>query len=182
MHIYLMGYRGSGKSTVGRLLAKQLGWPSMDTDDVIETAAAQSIREIFAAEGEAGFRQREQQAIAEVAGREVPSVIALGGGAILRSDNQRTIQSSGRVVWLQGSAELLSQRIDSDVSTAERRPQLSQRSGYDEVVEILARREPIYRQLAELTVRTDHKSPDEVVLEIVDWLKFDAQSRFAPRN
>ena len=175
MHIYLMGYRGSGKSTVGRLLAKQLGWPVIDTDDVIESAATQSIREIFAAEGEAGFREREQQAIAQVAGRRVPSVIALGGGAILRPDNQRMIQSSGHVVWLHGSAELLYQRIASDASTAARRPQLSQRSGYDEVVEILARREPIYRQLAQLTVHTDHRTPDEVVLEIVDWLNSAGQ-------
>ncbi len=171
MHIYLMGYRGSGKSTVGRLLAQRLGWPVIDTDDVIEAAAGKTIREIFAADGEAGFRDREERAIADVAALESASVVALGGGAILRPSNQRSLQSSGRIVWLQGSAELLSARINADANTAERRPQLSQRTGYDEVVEILAVREPIYRRLAQLTVHTDHKAPDEVVLEIADWLE-----------
>lgn len=170
MHIYLMGYRGSGKSTVGRLLAKQLRWPVIDTDDLIEASAGKTIREIFAAEGEAGFRDREERAVAEVAALNSSHVVALGGGAVLRAANQRALQSSGRLVWLQGSAELLSARINADASTAQRRPQLSQRTGYDEVVEILAVREPIYRQLAKLIVSTDHKAPDEVVSEIAEWL------------
>ncbi len=173
MHVYLMGYRGSGKSTVGRLLAAQLELPIIDTDDLIETSAGKSIREIFAAEGEAGFRQREEQAIAAVSAQSLPSVVALGGGAILRQSNQQALQLSGRIVWLRGSAELLSTRIEADATTALRRPALSARTGYDEVVEILAVREPIYRQLAELTVLTDHKSPDEIALEIADWLNSD---------
>ncbi len=170
MHIYLMGYRGSGKSTVGRLLAQRLGWPVIDTDDLIEAAAGSTIREIFEAEGEAGFRDREERAIAEVAALISPHVVALGGGAVLRAANQRVLQASGQIVWLHGSAKLLSARIDADANTAQRRPQLSQRTGYDEVVEILAVREPIYRQLAKFTVFTDRKAPDEVMLEIAEWL------------
>jgi shikimate kinase len=175
MHIFLMGFRGSGKSTVGRLLAQRIGWPGVDLDDCIEASAGRSIRQIFEDEGESGFREREQQALALVAAGTVPTVIALGGGAILRPANQQLIRTMGRCVWLQGSAEQLLQRISADATTAQRRPQLSQRSGYDEVVEILAAREPIYRQLAQLTVHTDHRSPDELVLEIVDWLKSAGQ-------
>ena len=175
MHVYLMGYRGSGKSTVGRLLGERLGWPVIDTDLRIEAAAGRSIRDIFAAEGEPGFRQREQQVIADVATGGGPCVVALGGGAVLRPDNRQAILGSGRVVWLRGSAEHLFARIEADASTAQRRPQLSQRSGYDEVVEMLARREPIYAQLAQFTVATDNKAPDEVVLEIVDWLESSGQ-------
>jgi shikimate kinase len=145
--------------------------PSVDLDDCIEATAGRTIRQIFEDEGETGFREREQQALAVVAASRPPSVIALGGGAILRAANQQLIRTTGHCIWLQGSAAELLQRISADSTTAERRPQLSRRSGYDEVVEILAAREPIYSQLAQLTVSTDHRSPDELVLEIVDWLE-----------
>ena len=171
IHIYLMGYRGSGKSSVGRLLAQRLGLPVVDTDTLIESAAGQSIREIFSSEGEAGFRQREAAVVARVAAVTAPTVIALGGGAILRPDNQQIIGNSGRVVWLQGSPTSLLARITADQTTVERRPRLSPHSDYDEIVEILAAREPIYRQLANLTVDTDRRTPDELVAEIADWLK-----------
>lgn len=171
MHIYLMGYRGSGKSSVGRRLAERLGLPVVDTDTLVESEASQSIRDIFLAEGEAGFRQRETTAVARAAAASTPTVIALGGGAILRPENQRIIGSTGRVVWLRGSPASLLARIQADQTTAERRPALSPLSDYDEIVEILAAREPIYRQLANLTVDTDGRTPDELVAEIVDWLK-----------
>lgn len=171
MHIYLMGYRGAGKSSVARRLAERLGLPVVDTDTLVESEACRSIREIFSVEGEAGFRQREAEVIARVAAAIAPTVIALGGGAILRTENQRIIGSSGRVVWLQGSPASLLARIQADQTTAERRPPLSPHSDYDEIVEILAAREPIYRQLANLTVDTDRQTPDELVVEIVDWLE-----------
>jgi shikimate kinase len=169
-HIYLLGYRGSGKSTVGRLLALRLGYPVIDTDTMIETTSGLSIREIFAQEGEAGFRDREERVLADVAHLPTPSVVALGGGAILREANQLQILQSGRTIWLQGSPQELFARIQADMDTAERRPNLSARGGYDEVVEVLAAREPLYRRLAEKTVATDGRSPDGIVAEIVDWL------------
>lgn len=171
MHIYLMGYRGSGKSTVGRLLADVMGWPMVDTDTLIEATAGHSIRQIFAEEGEAGFRDREEAVVSQVSTRPEPTVIALGGGAILRPANQQSIRQSGRVVWLEGSPAALLARIEDDQTTADRRPRLSKLSGYDEIVEILAARESIYRHLADLTVNTDDRQPDELVAEIADWLK-----------
>ncbi|MCA9132668.1 MAG: shikimate kinase [Planctomycetales bacterium] len=170
MHLYLMGYRGSGKSSVGRMLAHQLDRPLVDTDEAIEKAAKQSISQIFATEGEAGFRDREQVAIATVAAIREPCVIALGGGAILRPANRQAIRQSGHVVWLQGSPEYLFARIQGDATTAARRPNLSPGGGYSEVVEILAVREPLYRQLAEKTIATDPKTPDEIAAEIAAWV------------
>ena len=85
--------------------------------------------------------------------------------------NQQILRSTGSVVWLQGSPAALLERIQADQTTAERRPRLSQHGDYDEVVEVLAAREPIYRQLADLIVDTDQRSPDELVEEIADWLK-----------
>ena len=171
MHLYLIGYRGSGKSTVGRALAQRLGLPAIDTDDLIEAGSGLSVREIFAAEGESGFRQREASVIAEVAARPLPCVVSLGGGAILRETNRKCLSVTGNTVWLQAPAEQLFRRIEGDATSQQRRPSLSDRGGFAEVVELLAAREPLYRELAQKIVLTEGRTPDDVVEEIVDWVK-----------
>lgn len=176
MHIYLIGYRGCGKSTVARLLAQQLQRPLVDSDVMVEETAGQSISQIFAAEGEAGFRHREEQAVRTISAERTPSIVALGGGAVLRDANRRAIHGSGHVVWLQGSPQFLYERISADASSQTRRPQLSSRGGYAEVVEILAAREPLYRQMAEKIVATDGRSPEQVMEDIAVWVNSLASS------
>ncbi len=171
MHIYLLGYRGSGKTTVAPLLAQALDLPVVDTDDWIESSSGYSIRQIFESIGEAGFRDLEQKAISQVASLDQPTVVALGGGAVLRSVNQQTICTTGRRVLLSASADCLHQRIIADNSTNDRRPQLTDRSGYDEVVKVLAQRKPVYESIAELIVETEGQTPDAVVGTIVKWLE-----------
>lgn len=171
MHLYLIGYRGSGKSTVGRHLGRVLERPFIDTDDRIEAASGLSIRAIFEAEAETGFRDREEAAVAEVSASRTPAVVATGGGAILRSSSRQRISTTGHCIWLAGSAASLFQRIGADKSTDSRRPNLSSRGGYEEVVEVLAARVPLYRELAQLIVETDDKSADEVVDEVLVWLR-----------
>src|SRR4051794_29603842 len=92
--VYLVGARGSGKTTVGRLLADRLGWPFIDADDVIEARAGRSVTGIFAAEGEVGFRDREAAVLAEAAGLS-RHVIATGGGAVLRPATRELLRSAG---------------------------------------------------------------------------------------
>src|SRR5688500_13668071 len=106
MIITLIGYRCCGKSSVAPRLARQLGWSSVDTDDVIERRAGCSIREIFEREGEAGFRRMESEVLNEVL-RQTKLVVATGGGAVLSESNRRLIKSAGPVVWLQVSAPQL---------------------------------------------------------------------------
>ncbi len=171
MHTYLIGYRGSGKSTVGRLLAARLGRTLIDTDELIERESGLTIKEIFEAEGELGFRDRETTALRFIAERaSPPCVVSLGGGAILREANQQLLAGSGHCVWLQGKPELLHQRILADQTTQSRRPNLSQRGGFEEVAELLRVRTPIYQKLAEKTVVIDGRTPDEIASEIVDWV------------
>src|SRR5690242_7056476 len=98
MNIVLNGFRGSGKSTVGRRLAGKLWLDFVDTDAVIAERAGKTIREIFEAEGEEGFRQREAPVIAETAARE-NLVIAAGGGAVLRQENVEALKRHGKMVW-----------------------------------------------------------------------------------
>ena len=103
--ICLTGFMGSGKSTVGLLLAEELGWPFTDLDRAIEASQGRMIREIFESEGEAHFRKLEHAALGEFVRCE-PNVIALGGGTILQKDNRDLIrEAGGTTVWLDGSPE-----------------------------------------------------------------------------
>ncbi|MBX3422379.1 MAG: shikimate kinase [Pirellulaceae bacterium] len=171
MHTYLMGYRGSGKTTTAKLLSQALDRHMVDTDDWIESAAGDTIRHIFATQGEQAFRDLEQTAIRQVAESAEPLVVALGGGAVLRPANQQVIRQTGHCVWLDASVEQLYTRICADSSTVLRRPDLTDRGGLEEVAEVLAQRRPIYQSLAELTVCTTGRSPDEIVEDIVVWLR-----------
>ena len=164
-HLYLVGYRGTGKSTVGRMVAAELGRPFVDLDERIEADSGMSIAGIFAGEGEAGFRDRESAALAEVAG--LPSVIATGGGIILREENRRLLKATGFVVWLQASAEAIWERIQTDTLTAARRPNLTAAGGLPEIVELLAVRERYYTEVADVRVPTDGRSPEAVAASIL---------------
>src|SRR5689334_7067287 len=97
--LFLIGYRGSGKTTVGRLVADRLGWAFVDADSVLEERYGQTIREIFAAEGEAGFRDKEAAVLADLC-RATDAVIATGGGIVLRAANRVLLKRHGLVVWL----------------------------------------------------------------------------------
>src|SRR6188768_2626659 len=110
MHLFLIGYRGSGKTTVGRLLADRLGWAFLDADAVLEDRYGRTIREIFAAEGEAGFRDKESAVLADLCTR-TDTVIATGGGIVLREVNRRLLNQNGFVTWLTADPPTLLARI-----------------------------------------------------------------------
>jgi shikimate kinase len=164
--IYLIGPRGSGKTTVGRLLAAQLGWSFVDMDDLIEAAAGNTIADIFATEGEFGFRDREAEALAQIAHRP-DHVIATGGGIILRPDNRSRLCKSGHCVWLTAPAEVLWDRIRVDAATPVRRPALTDLSPLDEIRHVLATREPLYQSVAHQAIASGSQSPEAIVSAIL---------------
>lgn len=169
MVITLIGYRGCGKSSVAPELAGRLGWSWTDSDPLIEQRAGCSIREIFESEGEAGFRLRESQVLAELlAGDRL--VLAAGGGAILAADNRERMRAAGPVVWLQASAATLAGRIAADITSAQRRPSLTGQSITDEVAGVLAVREPLYRQAATLIVDAEGATPQQIAARICQQL------------
>lgn len=169
-HLYLAGYRGSGKSSVGRQLAKQLGRTWIDCDDQIEAAAGCSIREIFAAQGEAGFRDLEQATLAEIAALP-PAVVSLGGGAVLRAENRQQIRHSGVCVWLRVDIDTVLQRIAADRTTAERRPALTALPQREEIEKLLADRGPLYEQVADLQLDTSDRTIAEITEQILQMLE-----------
>jgi shikimate kinase len=156
--LFLIGARGTGKSTVGRVLARRLGWSFVDADEHLEAAAGRTIADIFSTEGEAGFRDRESAVLRELAGR-TETVIATGGGVILRPENRLQLQS-GFTVWLQATPEAAFARMQADPSTASRRPNLTSTGGLDELRTLMAIREPLYRETADFALDTANLSPE----------------------
>ncbi len=168
MSIILIGYRGSGKSTIGRKLADRLWQTFVDTDEMIVRRAGKSIREIFEQDGEPAFRDLETLVLKEALLLE-EHVIALGGGAILRQENRAAIRESGhRVIYLKCEPATLAERIAADPQTAANRPALSAvGSSADEVEHVLAEREPLYREVMHAELDVTNLSPDDAVVYIV---------------
>jgi len=164
--IALIGYRGTGKTTVSRLLAARLDYRWIDADAEIERRAGKSIGEIFDELGEPVFRDLEAEVVAELCQWD-GVVLALGGGAVLRETNRRCLARCWAVVWLRASVETLAQRIADDPTTAARRPNLTNHGGRTEIEHLLGEREPIYRACATLEVDTEGKDPAEIADEIV---------------
>ena len=167
--IALIGYRGSGKSAVGRELAAHLGYPLADSDDAIEASASKSIAQIFDQEGEPEFRRLEEIAISKLL-ESSPLVLALGGGAVLSDVTQSRLRSKTFVIWLRAPAAVLTERIRGDEATATRRPSLTALDAQAEVQALLEEREPIYEELANASVDTAQRAIQEVVGEILQLL------------
>ena len=159
--IVLTGFMGSGKSTVGPLLAARLGWRVVDVDDVIEAEAGTKIAELFARHGEAAFRQRELEAIAKLVEAE-ELVLALGGGAIETELNRTLLLGSAGTLLVHLDVELET-TLKRCAGTEETRPILADRANLATRYE---KRLPLYRE-AHLSIRVDGLTPEEAVEAIV---------------
>jgi shikimate kinase len=164
--LFLVGMPGSGKSTVGRQLSRRLGLPFFDSDQVIEQRLGCSIREYFAREGEAAFRDVEAQVLADLAGGAA-AVIATGGGAVLREDNRRAMQQGGKVVYLRSSPEELQRRLRHDTQ----RPLLQVADPVARLRAMHAERDPLYREAAHFQIETGRPSVPTLVNMIVMQLE-----------
>lgn len=169
MVITLIGYRGSGKTSVARVLAGRLGWDWLDADEELERREGRSIREIFAADGEAYFREAERDLLAELLAWD-RLVLAAGGGAVLNADTRTDMKNAGPVVWLRASADVLESRITGDETTEQRRPDLTASGGRGEIETLLRERTPLYEECASLTVDTDRLDVDAVAERILTAL------------
>ena len=161
----LVGPMGAGKSTIGRLLAKELGLPFKDSDKEIEDRTGASIPLIFDVEGEAGFRDREQAVITELC-HEQGLVLATGGGAILRPENRQAMRAGAIVIYLHASVEHQLARTARDRN----RPLLQTANPRQVLANLLAIRDPLYREVATLIIETDTRPPRMVVQEIMQFL------------
>jgi shikimate kinase len=170
MILTLIGYRATGKTTLARLVAGRIAWDWIDADTEIERRAGKSISRIFAEDGEPAFRDLEAGVISEFCRRN-RLVLAAGGGAPLRPENRRAMRAGGKVVWLTARPETILARMAADATTAARRPSLTDRPALEEIIQLLARREPIYSEAADLIVDTEGRQPAEVAEEIIKTMQ-----------
>ena len=172
MNLFLIGYRGSGKSTIGRLLAKYLGWQWLDTDDLIVARSGNTIAEIFEVDGEKLFRELEFEVIKEVVVLS-NTVISLGGGSVMNPLVPSLIAESGRCIWLRADPQVLHGRLGSDSSAQknDQRPPLTEIGGLEEIRHVLDQRSLVYEACADYSIETDLMRPDQVVDQIARWLE-----------
>lgn len=176
--VVLVGLPGSGKSTVGRQLARRLGLPFLDSDQVIEQRLGCSIRLFFEREGEAAFRDVEHAVLGELCTRP-RCVLATGGGIVLRDTNRVLLQAGGSVVYLRSSPEELARRLRHDVQ----RPLLQVQDPLAKLRELHAVRDPLYREVADFVVDNARRSVPMLVgtvlmqLELAGLIGTDAASQ-----
>lgn len=169
MKIILIGYRCAGKTSVGREIAKRVGIPFFDTDELIQSTTGKTIREIVDEEGWDAFRREEQKVIKNLPSR-ADAVIAAGGGAIMDTENRNTLKRNGFCIWLTVDVKTIVERMMNDQASNEQRPPLSSDESGGETAEILAVREPVYQALADCTVDTSGKEIDVVTDEVCSEL------------
>ena len=170
MNLVLIGYRGSGKTTVGRRLADRLKMRFVDTDDLIEERQGNPVSDIVKSHGWGHFRKLERNTIEEIS-KEDHLIIAPGGGAVLDTDNVKALRENGFIIWLKADKQTLLKRMNQDPGTNTRRPTLTGKGTSEELKEVMSLREPIYKRVSEIQIDTSTLGVEAVVENILTVLK-----------
>jgi len=170
MSVILLGYRGSGKTTVGRRLADRLWWKFIDTDELVTQSAGKTIKEIFEQSGENEFRDLEVGAVRQACAME-EHAISVGGGAVVREENRQALaaakEAKHKIIYLRCEPAVLLKRIQADPTTQATRPPLTHLGGsLEEIQKLLAEREPLYKQAMHAELDVTNLTPDEAVVWI----------------
>ncbi|HLA04475.1 MAG TPA: shikimate kinase [Syntrophales bacterium] len=167
--IILIGYRCTGKTSIGKRLAGRLGVPFIDTDRLVEAATGKTIKALIETRSWAFFREKEREAIATLTSLE-KSVIATGGGAVMDKENAAILKKEGLVIWLVADEDTILERMLADAATAEQRPPFSTDDLGKEIRDTLTIRTPVYSRLADFSVDTGLSGIDESVSKILHFL------------
>ncbi len=164
-NIILIGPMGTGKTTIGRQLAKNLSVSFYDSDHEIEKRTGVKIALIFEIEGEEGFRRRETQILNELSQMN-NIVLSTGGGAVTRAENRKTLKNNGHIIYLKSSPEILFKRTADDKN----RPLLQTDDRLSQIKKILAEREPIYIEMADEIIDSEKKSSKQIIQKILEQI------------
>jgi shikimate kinase len=164
-NILLIGFMGSGKSTVSNELSKLLNMREIDMDQYIEEKEGQTIKEMFEKEGEEYFRDRETQAIYDLK-EQKGIIISCGGGAVLRPENVKVMKQQGKIILLTATPETILERVKNNTH----RPILNGNMNVEFIQALMDKRADKYKMAADITIRTDHKTVKEICNELIEAL------------
>ena len=170
MNLYLVGYRCTGKTNVGRMLSHALDWTFVDMDHELVADEGIPIEDIVDSRGWKYFREREGKLLQRLS-QATKQVISTGGGVVTVPENIAIMRGRGKVVWLHASPDTIAARMEADRSTAGQRPPLHGNDSVVEIEEVLAERLPLYDEAMHLQVETDDLSLEEVTESILRWLE-----------
>lgn len=166
MNIVLIGYRGTGKSTIANILSARLKWPTFNLDKAIVEEAGMSIPQIVKNHGWEFFREIESRMVCR-AGKKDRTIIDAGGGVVVRFDNVTILRQNGVIIWLKANPETIVGRIREDTQ----RPSLTGKTFLEEIEEVLSERTPKYQESADYEIETNHLSPKGVAEKIFECLE-----------
>ena len=168
--VILTGYRATGKTCIGKILADLLDFRFIDTDEAIEKRQGESIAEMVDRGGWELFRRQEENMLYELANRS-HIVIATGGGAVMHETAWKKLRQNALAVWLTADVKTICQRLDSDDDTEDQRPALTEMGTMDEIAMVLSMRQPLYEKSSDLKIETDSKTVEEVAEYILAEFK-----------
>jgi shikimate kinase len=170
LNIFLIGFRGTGKTTIGKIISRMLDREFIDADEYLEQKEGKTVKDIFDEGGEKLFREMESRVIAELCLLD-NKIIATGGGVILREENVKKLKKNGVLILLTADVDTIYKRIYRDKLTQQKRPSLTDRNGYQEIEYLLEYRNPFYDKAADFVLNTDSMSVNDAARRIVNFIK-----------
>jgi len=169
MNLFLIGYRCSGKTTIGKSIAMTIDWPFVDSDLLVIKESGKSIKDIIDTEGWDAFRHMERSALKQIC-TDDRQVVATGGGVVLDEANIQAMKTSGMVVWLDATAETIQKRMRQDKNTGNFRPALTDKGRIEEIEGMLLKRNPYYESASDFYIGTDDVPVSEITKRIIKKL------------
>jgi shikimate kinase len=169
MNLFLIGYRCSGKTTIGQAIAMEIDWPFVDSDLRLIKNSGKQINAIIDTEGWDAFRRMERSTLKQICSKD-RQVVATGGGVVLDDDNTKAMKTNGTVFWLKASAETIQKRMLQDKNTENFRPALTDRGRIEEIEDMLLKRNPLYESASDFYVHTDDVPVNEIKRRIIENL------------
>jgi len=177
MNLFLIGYRCSGKTTIGKSIAMTVDWSFVDSDILVIQEGGKTIKDIIATEGWDAFRRVERSTLKQICTKE-RQVVATGGGVVLEAENIKAMKTSGVIIWLGATAETIRIRMLQDKNTGTFRPALTDKGRMQEIEDMLLKRNPYYESASNFCIHTDDVPVDEISAQIIKKLNQKGSGTF----
>jgi shikimate kinase len=169
MNLFMIGYRCTGKTTIGKSIAAAIDWPFVDADTLLVRECGKPIKEIVDTEGWEAFRRMERSTLKQICTKD-RQIVATGGGVVLDKANIKAMKTSGMVIWLSATSETIQKRMLQDKNTGNFRPALTEKGHMQEIEDMLLKRNPYYESASDFSIQTDDEPVSEITQTIIEKL------------